>query len=305
MMTNQTKKSVLTLVGPTGVGKTEVGMELTEKLGAEIVSADSRQIYSHMDVGTGKPTMAQREKTRHHLIDIINPDEVYNALRFKKDAEKAIEDITARGKIPIVVGGTGLYISALFDGIFECPEIRPEVKSEVREIISGKGLEHAYGLLKKIDEESYNRINANDAFRIARALEVYFSSGVTISEWRGKTEKGRYEPLFVGLAMDRQELYKRIELRVDRMLKDGIYDETRKLRDMGYDGKLYSMQSLGYKQMNEHLDGRILYETAVYEFKRDTRHYAKRQIAWFKRDGRIKWMDAREQDITSQIIGIC
>lgn len=288
------KKIIFFIVGPTAVGKTEFGIELARRMETEIISADSMQIYRYMDIGTGKPTEAERALVPHHLIDFVHPSEPYSAGRYRKDADAVIGRLHAEGKVPIVVGGTGLYVRALTDGLFEGPEADHDLRNHFKERVSKEGLNTLYLHLKSVDPISANRIHPNDESRIIRALEVYELTGRPISELQTehKARAGEtFRYVLYGLTTSRNRLYTRIEERVDRMLERGLDDEVRGLLKMGVPEDSVSMQGLGYKEMIPYIQGSLPLLSCVETLKRESRHFAKRQITWFRADPRIDWLD--------------
>jgi len=283
---------ILIVSGPTGVGKTELMLEVCEKVNGEIVSMDSRQIYRYMDIGTAKPSPKDRERVPHHMIDILNPDEYYNAFLYRKDSLKVMEEILKKGKIPVFVGGTGLYADALVRGIFEGVPADENVRRKLRELE-----EREPGILRKMleefDPESATRIHPNDMKRTIRALEVYMKTGMRISDLR-KRAKGSDRFKIVVLNRDREELYRRINERVEKMLKDGLIEETKKLLDMGYSRNLNSLNTIGYKEVIDYLDGKIDYDKMKHLIKRNSRRFARRQIIWYRRYDDAVWIDLSE-----------
>ncbi|ACM22321.1 MULTISPECIES: tRNA (adenosine(37)-N6)-dimethylallyltransferase MiaA [Thermotoga] len=273
--------------GPTAVGKTDLMVEVCEEINAEIVSMDSRQIYRYMDIGTAKPTPEQRKRVPHHMIDILDPDEYYNAFLYRKDSLKAVEDILKRGKIPVYVGGTGLYADALVRGIFEGVPADENIRKELRELERREP-----GILRKMleefDPEAATRIHPNDLKRTIRALEVYMKTGRRISELQKET-KGDDRFFIIVLTRERYDLYDRINRRVDRMVEMGLVDEVKRLLSMGYSKDLNSMKTIGYKEVIEYLEGKYDFEKMVHLIKRNTRHFARRQIIWFKRYENAIW----------------
>jgi len=295
---------VLALVGPTAVGKTELGIALAEALGGEVISADSRQVYRYMDIGTAKPTPEQRAKVPHHMIDVVLPDQYFSAGEYARLAAEAIQDVARRGKVPIVVGGSGLYLSALFDGLFEERARNPALRQALRERAQREGPEALHLELRKVDPEAAARIHPHDLQRIVRALEVYRTTGRPISAW----QKERRPPLkaqvtWVGLDMERSELYRRIDLRVEEMVERGLVDEVRTLIGMGYGPELPALRTVGYKEVFPYLEGKRGLEETIAQIKRNTHSYARRQLIWFRRDPRIKWLDAGtdEEDLLRAI----
>lgn len=286
------KSRILFIVGPTGVGKTALSLELAKRIDSEIVSADSRQVYKYMDIGTAKPTPEELAAVSHHFIDIKNPDEYYSAGQFGTEARSCIKDIQHRGRQSIVVGGSGLYIRALVDGLFDPKIADEEVKLELKKEACEKGIAALYDRLKTVDPKSADRLNSTDSQRIIRALEVFEITGEPFSQFlKIETQAADFEPCFVGLTLERRELYERIENRVDSMFKNDFLDEVRELEKMGYGPELNALQSVGYKEAFLYLDNRLDFPQMVALIKQKSRNYAKRQFTWFKKDERIHWVD--------------
>ncbi|RLB82619.1 MAG: tRNA (adenosine(37)-N6)-dimethylallyltransferase MiaA [Deltaproteobacteria bacterium] len=292
------KPSLIIISGPTCVGKTEVAIVLAEPLGADIISADAMQVYRYMDIGTAKPTEEQRARVRHHLIDVVDPDEPFSAALFKTMAGAIIRDLDQKGRLVFVVGGTGLYIKALTRGLFAGQEQDEVVRKKLKKEAKTLGLAVLYQRLQKVDPAAAARIHPNDTYRIIRALEVYQATGQPISHYQKAHGFGDcpYRTLKIGLTLDRNILYDRINRRVDLMLASGLLEEVKWLLDQGYPSTLKSMQSIGYRHMADYLEHRIAWDEAVRLFKRDTRRYAKRQLTWFKADPEILWMGLGQLD---------
>ncbi len=293
---------MLVICGPTAVGKTAYALEMAEKNGAEIISADSGQIYRGMDIGTAKPTLEEQALT-FHLIDIINPNEIFSAADFRERALKAITEIQARGKQPLIVGGTGLYIKVLEEGLFEGPSRDPVLRQALEKEIQEKGTETLHAELQKIDPEAAKSIPAANRQRLIRALEVYRLTGKPISEFWGEHRRGRSPclpekghpqggaPTFrkIGLTLPKEELHQRIEKRIDTMVQQGLADEVSGLlKKWGRDSP--GLKLIGYKEMVSYLEGEQSLEKAISLIKQNTRQYAKRQMTWFRRDKGIKWI---------------
>jgi tRNA dimethylallyltransferase len=294
---------LLAIIGPTATGKTEVGILLAEMLGGEIVSADSMQVYRGMDVGTGKPTAEQQERARHHLLDIVDPDEPFSVAEYQAQADAALAEIWGRGGQPILVGGSGLYVRAVVDEVdFAMAPPDPELRRRLAEEARAKGLKVLHARLAEVDPEATARIHPNDEKRIIRALEVYEKTGRPISSVQ-KLDRGRearYNTRQFGLIVSRAEMYRRIEERVDRMIAGGLVDEVKGLLERGYGDDLAAMKGLGYAQVAAHVRGEITLEEAVRLLKRDTRRFAKRQLTWFRADRRIEWVDVGRMGGTSE-----
>jgi len=289
---------IVAIVGPTCVGKSALSIGLARMFGAEIVSVDSMQLYRHMDIGTAKPSPGERALVRHHMIDVVEPDCDYSAADFSEDAALAIEDITGRGRAAFAVGGTGLYLRALLGGgLFDGPGRSRAVREGLEERARLHGGRSLYAELLEVDPVSAGRIHPNNTARVVRALEVYRLSGRPISELQAEHgfEDKRYAALKIGLERDREELYRDIEKRVDRMIDEGLVEETRRLMEMGFSPDLKSMQSLGYREMAEHLLGRATLAESVKALKKNTRNYAKRQMTWFRKDSEIRWFSPEDK----------
>jgi tRNA dimethylallyltransferase len=292
------KPKVIIICGPTGIGKTSVGIQLAERLGGEIISADSMQIYRYMDVGTAKPTADDQNCISHHMIDIVDPDEDFDAVRFAEMARQKVMQLHQRGVTPLVVGGTGLYIKALLQGLFQSDPVDPEIRERLKKEAAEFGSSALYDRLKQVDPDTAGRLHPNDSYRITRALETIESTGRSISEHQqdhGFTDEP-FNTLKIGLQMDRQTLYERIDQRVDLMIEAGLVDEVKKLLAMGYSADLKSMQSIGYRHMVEFLAERLPWDECVRTLKRDTRRFAKRQFTWFGADQQIKRYEPDQLD---------
>ena len=284
---------IVILLGPTGIGKSKLAIDWAEAIGGEIVSADSVQVYRYMDIGTGKPSRDDQGRVRHHLIDLVPPDQPFHAALYRTLGRKTIDQLFHEGKLIWVVGGTGLYIKTLTQGLFHSPKIDPQARESLRQEAGKKGAGALYERLKKVDFQTASRLHPNDLFRIIRALEVFDSTGVPISSYREQHCFGErpYLTLKIGLETNRDKLFRRIDERVDQMVEKGLLQEVERLMEMGYGPELKPMQSLGYKQMVQFLLKEIGWDEAVRQMKRDTRHYAKRQWTWFKADPEVRWWD--------------
>jgi len=279
------------IIGPTAVGKTNISIKVAQELNAEIISCDSMQIYQGMDIGTAKATVEEQNQVAHHLIDLIDIHTDFSVADYQKLAKEKIAEINGRGKIPILVGGTGLYYQSVVDDYLFYPmESQTAVRNKWETIINHKGLDFAYEHLKKVDPEYAGKISVNDRKRIVRALEVFELSGKTFSEQQQKSGN-TYNLCVIGLELDRRELYRRIEIRVDQMINQGLIDEVQGFINEGCDLSCNGMQALGYKQVYYYLKGFINKEEMINEIKKETRRYAKRQYTWFKKDKRIIWID--------------
>ncbi len=285
------KPPLIIIVGPTGIGKTRLSIALAQEFSGEIVNADSMQVYKLMDVGTAKPSPEERKLVPHHLLDIVYPDEPYNAARYRSDAEEAIKDISSRGKLAVAVGGTGLYIKALTRGLFPCPATDDVLRHALTRELEEKGLDQLYAELRQVDPDAAQRIHPNDKVRILRAIEVFRLTGRPISvchSGHGFSERA-YDTLKIGLELDRDKLHERIELRAHHMVDAGLIDEVNQLVEAGYSEDLKPMQSLGYRHVVRYRQKKSTFDEMLRSMIRDTRRYAKRQLTWFRGDPEITW----------------
>lgn len=307
------KKPLIILTGPTAVGKTKLSIELAKALDGEIISADSMQVYRYMDVGTAKISKEEMDGITHYLIDEIDPSEEFNVVKFQTLAKQYMEEIYQKGKVPIIVGGTGFYIqSVLYDINFAENEEETTYRMELEELAKEKGASYLHEMLKDIDPISYESIHENNIKRVIRALEYYKQTGTPISEHNEEQRKNEspYAFTYFVLNNDREVLYKNIDKRVDIMVENGLLDEVKHLKDLGYTRDLVSMQGLGYKEILAFLDGECTLEEAIYILKRDTRHFAKRQLTWFKREKDVTWVNKQEfghqeEEILSYMLKVC
>lgn len=292
------KPRLIVVCGPTACGKTSVAIALCRCLKGEIIGADSMQIYKFFDIGTAKPTSAERAAAVHHLVDMIPPDQSYDAACFAKDAAALIDDMTARGVLPIVAGGTGLYIKALLHGLFKQTPNNAKLRQRLQATAREKGSVYLHEQLKTVDPESGASIHPNDTYRIIRALEVFelTQKAIAAHHKAHRFANKSYEALKIGLTMERATLYERIEKRVDEMVAAGLLDEVKTLLAKGYGAQLKTMQSIGYRHMVAYLGGQIDWDEAIRTMKRDTRRYAKRQLTWFKADDEIIWKKPAQLD---------
>ncbi len=296
MISSLPKPKVVVVCGPTCAGKTSVAISLAEAFGGRIVSADSVQIYRYLDIGTAKPTPDEQRRVKHYMIDIVDPDEIFNAGRYAGMAARVLAALEGRNINPFVVGGTGLYIKALVNGIFQAKSADNTVRERLRAEAAACGTQVLHERLGRCDPEAARRIHPNDTIRIIRALEVYTVTGTPLSEYHRRHRFGDtpFEVLKIGIDIDRDVLYRRIDRRVDAMAAAGLPDEVRSLLDRGYDLRCQSMQSIGYRHMIDYLEKRVSWEDALVTMKRDTRRYAKRQMTWFGRDDQIHWIPAEK-----------
>ncbi len=290
-------RSVCVLVGPTASGKTEAAIQLAKKLDGEIISADSRQIYKYLDIGTAKPTRDQRTSVVHHFIDILNPDQTYSAGEFGERGRSTISEILQRGKTPIVVGGSGLYVRALVDGLFDGPPADPEYRETLDARLRNEGIQSLMNDLRIADPELAARIDITKPRRVIRALEVHHITGISLSQQhREQRPEIPFVPFFFGLEWERGELYRRIEKRCDEMIEQGLVQETDSLLKRGYSATTNALNTVGYCEAMAYLRGEISAEEMTRIFKQNSRRYSKRQRTWFRRDGRIDWIKVTGQD---------
>jgi tRNA dimethylallyltransferase len=298
---------LVVITGPTGVGKTEVAVRLARLVPIEVVSADSRQVYRRMDIGTGKPTRAQREAVPHHLIDVVDPDERYHAARFRAEADAAIREIRGRGRLPVVVGGTGLYIRALIRGLLPAPPADLALRAQLDALADREGTPALHARLKERVPDLARRIHQHDRVRLIRALEIHrLTGGAFLPEAHWRESPTEFHLLMLGLTMPRDHLYRLLEARVERMVRLGLMEEVRALLDAGYDAELSSMHGIGYRHFAGVIRGRWSSAHAVSTMKRDTKRYAKRQWTWFAREPEIRWVDAHAAggvEGTAELIG--
>ena len=297
----ENKKVVVVIVGPTASGKTAASIALAKALNGEIVSADSMQVYQKMNIGTAKPSMAEREGIPHYLLDVVSPDEEFNVTKYQELAHQAIDEIIAKGKLPIVVGGTGLYVSSLTDAIqfSEVPE-NQGVREALSQLAQEKGPAYLHQELEKIDPTAATKIDQNNVRRVIRALEIYQTTGKTKTQLDLESiQEAKYTFRQYGILWDKEALYARIEKRIDRMLEEGLVEEVKTLT-MQYHFSKTALQGIGYKEVMAYLDHLLTYEEMVAKLKLETRHYAKRQMTWFKRNPSIKWCS--QEEIVNTII---
>ncbi len=277
-------KFVITVQGATGVGKSRLAFDLATELNTQIISADSRQVYKLMDKGTAKPSLEELLKIKHHLIDIIYPNEEYNAGKFIKDASEIISNLYEKEKIPLIVGGTGFYIKSLLWGLFQAPEIPKEIREKLRKEAQNKEPDFFYDYLKKIDKDSAERINPNDLHRILRAIEVYEATGIPLSvHWQKQQIKKNYKSFDILLIQDRKELYEKINERTLKMVNSGLIDEIKKILSMGFTKDDPGLNAVGYKEFIPYIEGKITLNDAIETAQKNTRNYAKRQFTWYRK----------------------
>lgn len=290
------------ICGPTAVGKTALALNLAEHFDGEIISADSRQIYKLMDIGTAKPTSEELARVRHHLVDIVWPDQEFNAAKYVELAESTIEDIQCRGRNPFLVGGTGLYIKALTEGLLDAPGADQALRDELHERAEAEGSASLHKALAKVDPESASRLHPNDLIRIVRALEVFHLSGQPLSslqEEHGFRDQ-KYKTIKIGLDCEREQLYERINLRAEVMFEQGLLAEAKQIIEAGYDPGLKIFKTIGYRQAFALLRQEISYDEALEDLKQSTRRYAKQQLTWFRKDKSIIWLESSADFVTIQ-----
>lgn len=300
-----TKQPLIVLSGPTAVGKTALSIELAKRINGAIISADSMQIYKHMDIGSAKIMPDEMNGIKHYLIDELEPSEEFNIVVFQNKAKAALEEIYANGQIPIVAGGTGFYIQALlYDIDFDNQDCDESYRLELETLAKEHGNEYIHDKLREIDPVSAEKIHANNVKRVIRALEFYHLTGKKISE-HNETEQMKQSPYnfaYFVLTDDRSNLYDRIDKRVDVMVSQGLIEEVKRLKEMGYTKDMVSMQGLGYKEILDYLDGKSTLDEAIYILKRETRHFAKRQLTWFRRERDVIWFDKKSYEYKEDAI---
>ena len=295
---------VLVILGPTCVGKTQVSLKVADLLNGEIVSFDSRQVYKFMDIGTAKPTNEERKRVPHYLVDVVLPDQKFSAADFGTRARETINGIFERDKQPIAVGGSGLYLKALIGGFFQGPPANPDIRERLNREAQEQGGAYLYNKLKLVDQKAAERIHPHDLIRIVRALEVFEITGKPITTWQ---LEGNYEPfpvrfIKIGLSLERSRLYQRIDRRVEEMFAKGLLDEVKSLKEKEYAPSLKAFRTVGYQELFSCLDGKLEIMEAKDRIKLNTRHYAKRQMTWFRRDREIMWMDVTDKDLINRIL---
>ncbi|NJD21763.1 MAG: tRNA (adenosine(37)-N6)-dimethylallyltransferase MiaA [Melioribacter sp.] len=299
------ERKVIVIVGPTCSGKTKVGITLAHKLHTEIISADSRQIYKQLTIGTAKPAQNELRTIKHHFIDFLEPDETYNVSRFETDSLKVIDELIKHGKIPIVVGGSGLYIKALTEGIFNSVDTDDDYREELKEKREKFGNEYLYEELKKVDSQSAAGMLPQNWKRVMRALEVFHLTGEPIWKMQESYErKAIYNFILFGLNWNRNILYANIERRVDEMITAGLVDEVKNILSLGYSKKINALNTVGYKEIISYLENEISLERAVELIKRNTRRYAKRQMTWFRKAKEINWLTCDENTSAEQLASL-
>ena len=297
------RKPVIVLVGPTAIGKSRVGLEIAKALGTEVLTADSTQVYRGMDIGTDKPSQAECQEVPHRLIDLVNPDEPFNVGEYRRHAVAEIHRLHHEHRIPLVVGGTGLYVRVLLRGLWSGPPVDRALRGQLEQEAQERGLAALHDELGEVDPLTAQRVHPNDSIKMLRALEIYRQTGFPASQVH--LEHGfqdqPFSALVLGLTMDREALYRRIDDRVHVEIDNGLVDETRRLLAKGYSRNLTSMKSLGYRQMAGFLEGEYSFEEAVRQLKRDTRHFAKRQMTWFRKEPDMEWLEIDHDEAMTNI----
>ena len=304
-MEQNEKKPLIILTGPTAVGKTELSIELAKAVNGEILSADSMQVYRGMDIGTAKIKKEEMQGIPHYLVDELKPWDEFHVVRFQQMAKKAMEQIYANGHIPIIVGGTGFYIQALlYDIDFTSTSQDDNYRQDLENLAKEKGAEYLHNMLREIDPKSAEDIHANNIKRVIRALEYYHQTGQKMSRHNEeeRQKESPYEFVYFVLNAPREQLYQRIDRRVDQMMSEGLVEEVKRLKEMGCTKEMVSMQGLGYKEILAYLDGEYALDEAVYTIKRDTRHFAKRQLTWFRRERQVAWIQKEKYDYDEEKI---
>ncbi len=298
------RKPLAVILGPTAVGKSRIAVEVAKHLGSEVLTADSRQVYRGMDVGTDKPPLTAREGIAHHLIDLVDPDEPFNAGLFRRHASAAIDGCYRRRMLPLLVGGTGLYLRTLLQGLCEAPPSDPLVRARLRDEAREQGDEHVYARLVLADPLTAAKLHPHDTSKILRALEVYEQSGLPLSSFQARHGFGErpFSALVIGLNRERDHLHRRIEERIDWQLAHGLVDETKMLLERGYGRECPAMKGLGYRQVAGYLAGDCNWDEMVRQFKRDTRRFAKRQVTWFRREPELTWLMIEESEPLEQTV---
>lgn len=294
---------IITIVGPTAAGKTAIAMKVAEKIPAAIISADSRQVYKYLDIGTAKPSPDDRKKVPFHLIDFVDPRDTYSSGQFARDAETKISEVLTKNKIPIVCGGTGLYIRALFNPFHNLPPSDKQIRNHLLKLVEKKGLEYLYQKLQKLDPDWAIRVNPKDRQRILRGLEVYEMTGQPLTEFLKSTpQKAKFLPYYIGINLPRPLLYHRINQRFKKMIEDGLIEETESLLKKGFSPQLSALRTIGYKEIIQYLQGECSLQEAVARAQQRTRNFARRQITWFKAVPGLEWYDPGDENIVKVII---
>jgi tRNA dimethylallyltransferase len=302
---NLTLPKVLVIGGPTASGKKRIALDAAERFGGEIVSADSRKVYRRLDIGTAKPSPEDRARIPHHLIDIVEPDEPFSAGEWARRAADAVREILARGRLPIISGGTGFYIAAFLEGLSEGIAPEPGIRASLEREIRGRGPEALHARLAAVDAVRAAELHPRDSVRVLRALEIYETTGMTITELRARPKRvgGEYDVFFLGVDIDRHLLYRRIDERVDAMVRGGLVDEVRSLLAAGYGRDSVALDTVGYKEWFPFIDGADTFETCLDRVKRDSRRYAKRQLTWFRNQPGVRWIEGGDASTVACAFG--
>ncbi|MBC2716210.1 MAG: tRNA (adenosine(37)-N6)-dimethylallyltransferase MiaA [Desulfobacteraceae bacterium] len=297
-MINSGKQKLIVICGPTGIGKTSLSLLLAKEFNGCIVGADSMQIYRYMDIGTAKPDAGELSAAPHYLIDVADPDEEFDAARYAREGRAAVSEICARGFVPFIVGGTGFYVKAILHGLFPASPVDPAIRRKIKADLQHHDRDWLYDRLGSCDPEAASRIHPNDTYRVIRALEIFEITGYPMSEYQNQHGfmENPFETLKFCLNMEREALYERINRRVDQMIENGLIDEVKALLQKGYPGDLKSMQSIGYRHMVDYINGKSTWDDTIYTLKRDTRHFAKRQLTWFRKDKEMIWKSPGDVD---------
>ncbi len=301
------KKPLIILTGPTAVGKTSLSIELARAVGGEIISADSMQVYQKMNIGTAKIRPEEMKGIRHYLVDVLDPSEEFNVVSFQKMARQAMEEIYAHGHIPILVGGTGFYIQALLYAVDFSVHASEEIyRKELTKLAETKGKEYLYAMLQEVDPEYARTLHANNVKKVIRALEYYHETGekLSVHNRQQQEKESPYDFMYFVLTHDRKILYDRINQRVDQMMKEGLEEEVRGLFEEGYGPELVSMQGIGYKEFFPYFRGEQTLEDVAEQIKKDTRHFAKRQLTWFRREKEVRWVNKQEYDSEKDVLAV-
>ncbi|OAJ73953.1 tRNA dimethylallyltransferase [Brevibacillus sp. SKDU10] len=297
------KENLVVIAGPTAVGKTALSLRLAQQFNGEIISGDSMQVYRGMDIGTAKATEEERSMVPHHLIDIMNPDEEYSVAIFQQQAQQLIAQINQRNHLPIIVGGTGLYIQSVTHAYqFSEADQDEELRERLQRFADVEGVEALHRRLREHDPITADRLHPNDVRRVIRAIEIYELTGKRMSDFQNQAAYSPYNLKIIGLTMDRAKLYERVNQRVDLMIEAGLVEEVRRLLDQGYSADLVAMQGLGYKELIPYLYGEITLDKAIADIKQRTRHFAKRQLTWFKRMPQLEWYDMTDSNSYEQVV---
>jgi len=294
---------VITIVGPTAVGKTKLSIKIAKKISGEIISADSRQIYKYLNIGTAKPIYKERREVNFHLIDFVESDDSYSCGQFARDAEIKIEEIKKRNRIPVICGGTGLYIRALFKPLHPLPQSNKKIKKKLIQMLHKYGVDYLYNKLLSFDPDWAKKISPKDKQRILRGLEIYEMTGKPLSKLiKKRRRKSKYSPYYIGLCLPREKLYHRINSRFDNMIQHGLIDEVKFLLEKGFDPESNALRTIGYKEIVKYVQGTLTLDEAILKAKQRTRNFAKRQITWFSKIPNLRWFNPEVPNIAKVIV---